>query len=926
MVQKDELYKRHRDLCGQLNLEEHIIQSSWDKFQNIQKNFSLEDDIMHWLGCAIFEACQSTETTTMDHSVVRGNCLNFTSLLRHSNLSFVKFFLNMNNWIEMAKLSNEFKEQISHLKSTFGVAYNTFKEFKQIFNQIFITPDPQELDQSKTHRNRKQRPLSCTSAKVFEFIWNLFNTIKMGEPNYGSDLTKSFHVLYACIDLAFKNAFVSDRRDILRPTFVGLPEDWTNPGFEMPPEAPCIIKLLCKCENLLTEAMHIKTYRFRDHLNKLLADDVLVGANDYFLGIFEPGVFEQNSKNITKAYDMQLLSKGGFDERIFMAEYRRQLLELQQQTPVYRTYKAHMSEQADFSVLESPKVQRGIFQTPLTGRRFLPPKEHENEVTDTSQTIIYLQNILSGTRTGPSDKLLQLFESCTENPADIIKQMTNNMGITFTNAYKHKNLTEEDIENRLQMAIKLFYKLIESILSNEQTIQGNLSAIVVNEGFYKLTFACSLEIVTFVHDNQQNFNREFPWMLTIFDIKPYHFLKVIELIVRTKELSPRDIIKHLSKAEETILESLAWSSESVLWDFIGVAGAIPRFVETARPDQISNETTHHTGAVHSASEEFQSPISNHVSRQLFPTVSAGQSVLNKHTTHLIFTDSNGQNRLIPLIEQDHSEQQVVAPEEKAKTPEVYPPRKTGSLAIFFRKFYYLVGERLHHLCIHLDKLDLKPKIWTIFEDSIIKHTYLMKNRHLDQLLMCAVYVIAKVSQDSIKFTEVMKCYRGQPQATSDIYRNVLLGTTTRQNEDGTVEEKEQRGDLISFYNSTYVNEMKEEAQKFAPLNRKLNIHMSPLPAVKRNVFTSKVQVVGNVFVKPFESPNAGRSRESGFNHYYFNRSPSKELQNINRAINGVIAGKRLLSGDDGELPATKKTSSYRKIQSLVEERKSQNLQ
>ena len=37
------------------------------------------------------------------------------------------------------------------------------------------------------------------------------------------------------------------------------------------------------------------------------------------------------------------------------------------------------------------------------------------------------------------------------------------------------------------------------------------------------------------------------------------------------------------------------------------------------------------------------------------------------------------------------------------------------------------------------------RIWTCFEHSLIHLPELMKDRHLDQLLMCAIYVMGKVS-------------------------------------------------------------------------------------------------------------------------------------------------------------------------------------
>lgn len=62
------------------------------------------------------------------------------------------------------------------------------------------------------------------------------------------------------------------------------------------------------------------------------------------------------------------------------------------------------------------------------------------------------------------------------------------------------------------------------------------------------------------------------------------------------------------------------------------------------------------------------------------------------------------------------------------------------------QFYHLASVRLQDLCnrLELSEEDLRKKIWTCFEYSIMKHTDLMQDRHLDQILMCAVYVICKV--------------------------------------------------------------------------------------------------------------------------------------------------------------------------------------
>ena len=108
------------------------------------------------------------------------------------------------------------------------------------------------------------------------------------------------------------------------------------------------------------------------------------------------------------------------------------------------------------------------------------------------------------------------------------------------------------------------------------------------------------------------------------------------------------------------------------------------------------------------------------------------------------------------------------------------PRKTGSLALFLRKVYHVASVRLRDLCERLDiDASLRAKMWTCFEYTLRQHIDLMEGRHLDQLLMCAMYVIAKVTGNDRAFQDIMKNYRMQPQAQSHVYRSVLLTQSTR---------------------------------------------------------------------------------------------------------------------------------------------------
>lgn len=265
-------------------------------------------------------------------------------------------------------------------------------------------------------------------------------------------------------------------------------------------------------------------------------------------------------------------------------------------------------------------------------------------------------------------------------------------------------------------------------------------------------------------------------------------------------------------------------------------------------------------------------------------------------------------------------------------PPTNKPRRTGSLALFFRKVYHLASVRLRDLCLKLDiSPDLRGKIWTCFEHSLLHCTDLMKDRHLDQLLLCAVYIIAKITKEEHTFQDIMKCYRTQPQANSHVYRSVLLKRRPREQQtDENMEvdppsdrsnerteqfgseeadsELEERGDLIQFYNSVYVLKMKSFALRYAhsTIDGKMEAPpLSPFPSVRAQTLSPRrVSQRHSIFVSPHK--NGSNLTPSAAYTYKFTGSPSKELNDINQMIRqGGVSKKRAftMDGDETESPS-----------------------
>ncbi|KAH8310335.1 hypothetical protein KR044_000809, partial [Drosophila immigrans] len=179
---------------------------------------------------------------------------------------------------------------------------------------------------------------------------------------------------------------------------------------------------------------------------------------------------------------------------------------------------------------------------------------------------------------------------------------------------------------------------------------------------------------------------------------------------------------------------------------------------------------------------------------------------------------------------------------------------SSPLIICLRKFYQLAQQRLTYLCMSLSLVGSYSSIWHLVEHSIVAHgEALLKQRHLDQLLMCAVYLCVRRSQLRINFNDILQQYRRQPHARSAVYRAVHLV-------DGA-----DAIDIIGFYNRVYVGLMAEFARQLhcegTSEQRALqSLNNNNVVRLKRNGHNT------NIYVLPVSLPRICLSEDCGSNN------------------------------------------------------------
>uniref|UniRef100_A0A8C2M2P8 RB transcriptional corepressor like 2 n=1 Tax=Cricetulus griseus TaxID=10029 RepID=A0A8C2M2P8_CRIGR len=1027
-----QIEQRFEELCSRLNMDEAARAEAWGSYRSMSESYTLEGNDLHWLACALYVACRKS-VPTVSKGTVEGNYVSLTRILRCSEQSLIEFFNKMKKWEDMANLPPQFRERTERLERNFTVSAVIFKKYEPIFQDIFKYP---QEEQPRQQRGRKQRRQPCTTSEIFHFCWVLF--------------------IYA----------------------KGLSEDCHPKDSKPSSDPPCVIEKLCSLhDGLVLEAKGIKEHFWKPYIRKLFEKKLLKGKEENLTGFLEPGNFGESFKAVNKAYEEYVLAAGNLDERIFLGEDAEEEVGTLSRclNAASSTESAERTQVKDILQQHLDKSKALRICTPLTGVSYV--QETSSCVTPVSTaaySLSRLHTMLSGLRNAPSERLEQILRTCSRDPTQAIANRLKEMYEIYSQHFQpdedFSNCSKEIANKYFRFAEMLYYKVLESIIEQEQKRLGDmdLSGVLEQDAFHRSLLACCLEVVAFSYKPPGNF----PFIAEIFDVPHYHFYKVIEVFIRAEDGLCREVVKHLNQIEEQILDHLAWKTESPLWDRIRdnenrvptceevmppqnlertdeicIAGSplTPRRVSEVRSDAgglgggITSPTTLYdryssptvsttrrrlfendspseggtSGRIPQQSLVNAVPVQNVSGEAVSVTPVPGQTLVTMATATV--TANNGQTVTIPVqgianenggitffpvqvnvggqaqavtgslqplsaqaLAGSLSSQQVtgttlqvpaqVAVQQISSggqqkqgqplTSSSIRTRKTSSLSLFIRKVYHLAGVRLRDLCTKLDISDeLRKKIWTCFEFSIIQCPELMMDRHLDQLLMCAIYVMAKVTKEDKSFQNIMRCYRTQPQARSQVYRSVLIkgkrkrrnsgNSDSRSHQNSPTElnkdrasrdsspvmrsnstlpvpqpssapptptrltgansdiEEEERGDLIQFYNNIYIKQIQTFAMKYSQANQMDTPPLSPYPFV-RTGSPRRVQLSQNhpIYISPHKNEATLSPREKIF--YYFSNSPSKRLREINSMIRtGETPTKKrgILLDDGSESPA-----------------------
>uniref|UniRef100_A0A3Q3M1G8 Retinoblastoma 1 n=1 Tax=Mastacembelus armatus TaxID=205130 RepID=A0A3Q3M1G8_9TELE len=431
----------------------------------------------------------------------------------------------------------------------------------------------------------------------------------------------------------------------------------------------------------------------------------------------------------------------------------------------------------------------------------IPP---QTPVRAAMTSIQQLRGDLTSSGDQPSTNLATYFKNCTVDPTQDVLKRLETLGQAFSQRFGQAVGPGCVIlgKQRYTLGVRLYYKVMEAMLKSSYDFHS--SKLLNDSTFHTSLLACALEVVMATYGGSSfksgGYNSGgagdlaetdlcFPWILDVFNLAAFDFYKVIESFIKADPTLTKDVIKHLETCENLIMERISWRTDSPLFELL---------------------KQEHGGSV---TEQVETPAC------------LGQPLQHNHTAA------------------DLSQASCQALSQPAgQTPHL---PKSNSLSLFYKKLYRLAYTRLKILCSYLlsPHPELEPIIWTLFQHTLQHEYELMRDRHLDQLMMSAMYAICKVKSVDLRFKTIVTAYKNMPNTNQETFKHVLIT-------------EGQYDSIIVFYNQVFMQKLKTNILQYASLRPPT---LSPIPQIPRSPYkfpNSPLRVPGsnNVYISPLKSP------------------------------------------------------------------------
>ncbi|EES14166.1 hypothetical protein BDA96_07G199700 [Sorghum bicolor] len=939
--------ERFADLCkSKLGLDESTTRQAMQLFKetkNILKSSvsslgggSPEEIERFWSACVLY--CVS-RLSKAGRSKEDGS-VSLCQILRASKLNIVDFFKEMPQFcLKVAHVltglyGSDWEKRLELKELQANVVHLSLlsRHYKRAYQELFLSNDGKCSGNSSELINQE-------ASDYYRFGWLLFLALRIQTFSRFKDLVTSTNELVSVLAVLIIHVPVRLRNfDIKDSSYFAKKSD----------RGVSLIASLCEkyhtSEDELSKALEKTNTLIMDVLKKkpcpatsACQQDNLSFIDPEGLTVFKDFLQGDSLKSslliLEKEYENAINTKGELDERMFANDEDSLLGSGSLSGGAINL----PGTKRKYDVMASPAKSISS-PNPMSPPRFcLSPKGSNfcnskmapiTPVSTAMTTAKWLRSTVSPLPSKPSGELLRFFSACDKDLTDDIAHRAGIiLGAIFTSSsFGERICTNMRSANRMDAiwteqrkmeALKLYYRVLESMCRAEsQILSGNnLTSLLSNERFHRCMIACSAELVLATH---KTVTMMFPAVLEKTGITAFDLSKVIEGFVRHEDTLPRELKRHLNSLEERLLESMAWEKGSSMYNSLIVARPalsveINRLGLLAEPmPSLDAIAAHHNISLGGLPPL---PFQKQDRLQDKDEVRSPKRACTERRNVLV--DSNSFRSPV----KDIIKSKLPPPLQSAFASPTRPNPAAGGetcaetgIGVFFSKIAKLAAIRIRSLCERLQlSQQVLERVYSLVQQILSQQTGLFFNRHIDQIILCSIYGVAKISQLELSFKEIIFGYRKQPQCKPQVFRSVYVHWPPRSRNGKTGED---HVDIITFYNEVFIPAVKPLLVEVGPgaspkkkEEEKGSADVGPYPESPRlarfpnlpDMSPKKVSATHNVYVSPLRSSKMDTLLSPSSKSYYACvgestyafQSPSKDLKAINNRLNSVSSGKKV---------------------------------
>lgn len=325
------------------------------------------------------------------------------------------------------------------------------------------------------------------------------------------------------------------------------------------------------------------------------------------------------------------------------------------------------------------------------------------------------------------------------------------------------------VSGRPAQALKLWARAVRHMVQAEPDPGAALRRILGSDRTSRVLVACVLEMLA---GAAHLVDLKFPTIPTRLGLTPFDLFKFIKPLTKGEPTLPEDVRRHMAHLLVAIVESRAYEPPSSFFAYLCAAVGAPCPPAVLPPDAApGGSAAPAVTAVSAASlpralgadDADGAAAGEATSSQASPPHGAFRKVVED-----LFRDALklGQERVQALVDR-------LPPEGFSAA------RADGSVGA-------------------MDPRAVVAQAGLMVQAALHRQTHLVYNRHLDQIVMCALYGVCKVhNMSAVKFKDIVDAYQHLPHAIAHTYRNVVLSQTP-------LLEVQERNDIIKFYNKVFM--------------------------------------------------------------------------------------------------------------------------